>query len=297
MKKTLAVLMATLLVAVCFATVGSAADMSVAFIEDYDANVVLLNGAGGFDALTDGVTTPEEVDWNKMTADQKKQVVAFQNNNCILNESEGKNPVPASKLGLVIDLGEEKTLESLSVWFYKCYAVMIGLGVENTLSISASTDGKTFTPVTDYTFASEPASKDGATNPISAVKEEKIAFDSNVTARYLELKMDFEESDPTWLVDGSDATKGTKPIWEFIGMTEIVANEASEGGDVSSDESKDESVNESATESTDASATSSSTSSATDSSTPSTGDAGVIAIVVLAVAAVIGAAVIVKKRA
>ena len=147
MKKTLAVLMAALLVAACFATVGSAADMTVAFIENYDSNVVLLPGAGTFDALTDGVTTPEELDWLKMTDAQKKQVVAFQNNNCILNEAEGKNPIPASRLGLVVDLGETKTLESLSVWFYKCYIVMIGLGVENTLSISASTDGTNFTPV------------------------------------------------------------------------------------------------------------------------------------------------------
>lgn len=37
MKKTLAVLMAALLVAACFATVGSAADMTVAFIENTTA--------------------------------------------------------------------------------------------------------------------------------------------------------------------------------------------------------------------------------------------------------------------
>lgn len=129
------------------------------------------------------------------------------------------------------------------------------------------------------------------------VYPETFEFEETVNARYLELALPYEESADTFYVTPNDPESGVKGIWEFIGITEIAFNEASEGGDVSSDESKDESVNESAAESTEAPVTSSGTSSATDSSTPSTGDAGVIAVVVLAVAAVIGAAVIVKKRA
>lgn len=298
MKKTLAVLMAALLVAACFATVGSAADMTVAFIENYDSNVVLLPGAGTFDALTDGVTTPEELDWLKMTDAQKKQVVAFQNNNCILNEAEGKNPIPASRLGLVVDLGETKTLESLSVWFYKCYIVMIGLGVENTLSISASTDGTNFTPVMDYDFESDPAVKDGATNSISEVQEEVIEFDAPVTARYLELTMDYEESYPSWVVDSNDPSKGTKPIWEFIAMTEIIANEATGGGDTSepADDTSSEPADDTSSEAPATSSEAPAASSAPTSSTPPTGDAGFAAIAVVAVVALAGAALIVRKR-
>ena len=114
-------------------------------------------------------------------------------------------------------------------------------------------------------------------NKICEVVKETIAFDAPVTTQYIELKMNFEESSEKFLVDNADPSKGTKPIWEFIAMTEIAVNEGSAGGDTSEPAGD--------------------TSSDADTSTPSTGDAGMIAIVVLAAAAVIGAAVIVKKRA
>lgn len=176
---------------------------------------------------------------------------------------------------------------------------MIGLGVSNTMTISASTDGETYKKVGDFEFDSEPALQEDnkTTNGVLGVYPETFEFEETVNARYLELALPYEESADTFYVTPNDPESGVKGIWEFIGITEIAFNETSEGGDVSSDESKDESVNESATESTEAPVTSSGTSSTADSSTPSTGDAGVIAVVVLAVAAVIGAAVIVKKRA
>ena len=188
MKKTLAVLMAALLAAVCFATIGSAATISASLNEDY-ADVTATKDLS---KLFDGVTYVEKNEITEGADAWKTDGSAYTQGDIVLfMNAKATDKTAGTKLVLNIDLGEAKDLDSVVVYF----------------------------------------------------------------------------------------------------------NQASEGGDVSSDESKDESVNESAAESTEAPVTSSGTSSAADSSTPSTGDAGVIAVVVLAVAAVIGAAVIVKKRA
>ena len=299
MKKTLAVLMAALLAVACFAMVGSAATTITLNNEDYPGVSIL--GGKDLALLVDGETLEGEAEaWGSSGI---AAVVPFQNANCI---QTGTTPPPTTTLALVLDLGEEKTISSIDVWFYKDYNVMIGLGQNNTLTVSSSEDGETFEKVTDYEFDSQPAMLEGedTVNKIIEVAKETIAFDAPVTTQYIELKMNFEESSEKFLVDNKDPSKGTKPIWEFIAMTEIAVNEGSAGGDTSEpagDTSSDaDTSSEAPTTSSEAPTTSSeapATSSAAESSTPSTGDAGMIAIVVLAAAAVIGAAVIVKKRA
>ena len=299
MKKTLAVLMAALLAVACFAMVGSAATTITLNNEDYPGVSIL--GGKDLALLVDGETLEGEAEaWGSSGI---AAVVPFQNANCI---QTGTTPPPTTTLALVLDLGEEKTISSIDVWFYKDYNVMIGLGQNNTLTVSSSEDGATFEKVTDYEFDSQPAMLEGenTVNKIIEVAKETIAFDAPVTTQYIELKMNFEESSEKFLVDNADPSKGTKPIWEFIAMTEIAVNEGSAGGDTSEpagDTSSDaDTSSEAPTTSSEAPTTSSeapATSSAAESSTPSTGDAGMIAIVVLAAAAVIGAAVIVKKRA
>ena len=281
MKKTLAVLMAALLACACFATIGSAAATPTASLDEGYTNVTILNNVS-LDKLFDGVKAVEEPDWLKMTADQQKEIVAFCNADC-------KDAEANATLALQIDLGEEKTLSAVTVSFYKCYTVMIGLGVSNTMTISTSTDGKTYTEVQDFEFDSEPAVKDGATNPINGVVDEEFKFDSAVTTRYLELKLPYEASDPTF-ADG-------KVIWEFIAMTEIAFTEGTPSTDTSEpadDESKAESVATSEAPSTSSTAPTSST---TESSkTPVTGDAGLAAIAVIAVIALAGTVVVARKR-
>lgn len=94
---------------------------------------------------------------------------------------------------------------------------MIGLGVENTMIVSSSKDGKTFDKLGEYDFTAEPSrDTDGIkANPaaIGALQDETFAFDKPVTARYFELRIHYE-------FNYENATDG-KDIWEFIGMTEI----------------------------------------------------------------------------
>ena len=292
MKKTLAVLMAALLAVACFAMVGSAATTITLNNEDYPGVSIL--GGKDLALLVDGETLEGEAEaWGSSGI---AAVVPFQNANCI---QTGTTPPPTTTLALVLDLGEEKTISSIDVWFYKDYNVMIGLGQNNTLTVSSSEDGETFEKVTDYEFDSQPAMLEGenTVNKIIEVAKETIAFDAPVTTQYIELKMNFEESSEKFLVDNKDPSKGTKPIWEFIAMTEIAVNEGSAGGDTSEPAGDTSSDADTSSEAPTTSSEAPATSSAAESSTPSTGDAGMIAIVVLAAAAVIGAAVIVKKRA
>lgn len=287
MKKTLAVLMAALLSVACFAMMGSAAEIKTITQNTEDYTGVTANK--DLDSLWDGETLADKTDW---AAGDYSKAVLFMN-------ADAKDASKTNTIALVVDLGEAKDVSGITVYFYKEYVSMVGLGVENTMTISYSNDGETFTKINDFKFDSEPCTVD-ADDPTSAVDttiigvtEEKFEFGSTINARYLELRLPFSAA------PGLDKVENDPKVnWEFVGMTEITVQDG-DAADTSepADESKDESVNESATESADASATSSSTSSATDSSTPSTGDAGVIAVVVLAVAAVIGAAVIVKKRA
>lgn len=278
MKKTLAVLMAALLVAACFATVGSAATPTASLSPDY-TNVSLLEGAGTFDKLFDGDDRKEEaLAWGTDNAN----VVAFSNADC-------KDAEANATLCLIVDLGEEMTLSGLTISFYKDYNVMIGLGAENTLTVSSSDNGTDFTEVQEFTFESEEigSTADGAvdktTFPDAGVYDEVFTFDSSVTTRYLELKIPYEPSHPQF-TDG-------KVMWEFIGMTEITFAEGEPADDTSSEPADDTSSEAPATSSEAPAA-----SSAPTSSTPPTGDAGFAAIAVVAVVALAGAALIVRKR-
>ena len=180
----------------------------------------------------------------------------------------------------MLDLGAEKTLDSITVTFYKEYNVMIGLGVENTMIVSSSKDGKTFDKLGEYDFTAEPSrDTDGIkANPAAsgALQDETFAFDKPVTARYFELRIHYE-------FNYENATDG-KDIWEFIGMTEIAANEA-DAADVSEPAAS-------------AGTPAASSAPADDSSkTPVTGDAGAAALVVIAAAALAGALLLRRRRA
>lgn len=287
MKKTLAVLMAALLVAACFATVGSAATPTASLSPDY-TNVSLLEGAGTFDKLFDGDDRKEEaLAWGTDNAN----VVAFKNADC-------KDAEANATLCLNIDLGEEMTLSGLTISFYKDYNVMIGLGEENTLTVSSSDDGTDYAEVKSFTFTSEAleakpdnSGVDSSKYPKAGVYDYEFKFDSAITTQYLELKIPYEAS--------HELSTDGKVIWEFIGMTEITFAEGEPADDTSSEPADGTSSEPADDTSSEAPATSSeapAASSAPTSSTPPTGDAGFAAIAVVAVVALAGAALIVRKR-
>lgn len=279
MKKTLAVLMAALLACACFATLGSAADAKItaSLSEDY-TNVSILNSVS-LDKLFDGDDRKEEaLAWGS----DNTNILAFCNKDC-------KDPQANATLCLNIDLGKEMTLSELTISFYKDYNVMIGLGAENTLTVSSSDNGTDYTKVQDFTFESEElvaneagTGTDNTKFPAAGVYDYNFKFDSTVTTQYLELKIPYEKS--------HDLTADGKVIWEFIAMTEIAFKEG-EPSDTS------EPADESKTESAATSEAPTSSSAPTESSkTPVTGDAGLAAIAVIAVIALAGTVVVARKR-
>ena len=274
MKKTLAVVLAALLSVACFATIGSAAT-SASLNADY-TGVSLLENSDNLAVLFDGDKYEDAGAW---ASAEKGRIVAFKNANCTDADSN-------TDLALIINLGEEKTISSMTVSFYKEYNVMIGYAETNEVTISSSDDGETFTDVDTFNFTSEACTKDDGTpnTAPNGVFDVTFTFDAPVTTSYLQIKIPYAAN------PGLDAT-GAKPIWEFMAMTEIALTE----GEPAPDE---DSSSEAPVESTEAPVESSETeSSETESSTPSTGDAGIVAVAAVALVAIAGAAVVIKKRA
>lgn len=272
MKKALSLLLAAILAAACFATVGAAADAAVTLNNTDYPGVKVLDTNLDLSVLTDG-DKGESLKGIAWADTDKTKIIAFQNENFAVKDS-------TTTLCLVLDLGAEKTLDSITVTFYKEYNVMIGLGVENTMIVSSSKDGKTFDKLGEYDFTAEPSrDTDGIkANPaaIGALQDETFAFDKPVTARYFELRIHYE-------FNYENATDG-KDIWEFIGMTEITANEA-DADDVSEPAASAETPAASSAPADDS------------SKTPVTGDAGAAALVVIAAAALAGALLLRRRRA
>ena len=119
----------------------------------------------------------------------KTKMIAFQNENCTVKDS-------TTTLCLVLDLGAEKALDSITVTFYKEYNVMIGLDMENTMLVSSSKDGKTFDKLREYDFTAKPSrDTDGIKANLAAIgalQDEAFAFDKPVTARCFELRIHYE---------------------------------------------------------------------------------------------------------
>ena len=107
MKKTLAVVLAALLSVACFATIGSAAT-SASLNADY-TGVSLLEDSDDLSVLFDGDKYEDAKAW---AAAEKDRIVAFKNANCTDADSN-------TDLALIINLGEEKTISSMTVSFYK----------------------------------------------------------------------------------------------------------------------------------------------------------------------------------
>ena len=276
MKKTLAVVLAALLSVACFATIGSAAT-SASLNADY-TGVSLLENSDDLSVLFDGDKYEDAKAW---ASAEKGRIVAFKNANCTDADSN-------TDLALIINLGEEKTISSMTVSFYKEYNVMIGYAETNEVTISSSDDGETFTDVDTFNFTSDACTKeDGTPNTApNGVFDVTFTFDAPVTTSYLQIKIPYAAN------PGLDAT-GAKPIWEFMAMTEIALTEGEPAPDEDSSSEAPVESTEAPVESTEAPVESSET----ESSTPSTGDAGIVAVAAVALIAIAGAAVVIKKRA
>ncbi|MBQ0092254.1 MAG: discoidin domain-containing protein, partial [Clostridiales bacterium] len=126
------------------------------------------------------------------------------------------------------DLGETKSIESVSMYLYHCANVMIGYP-EGKAKISVSTDGTTYTSVGEFDFAAAEL----ATDKFGTV-ENKFAFDA-VDARYI--KVEFAAGSNEAILGKTPA--GGKIYWEFVSMTEfevgVVKEDPIAKGDITGD--------------------------------------------------------------
>ena len=110
MKKTLAVLMAALLAAVCFATIGSAATISASLNEDYADVTATMD----LSKLFDGVTYVEKNEITEGADAWKTDGSAYTQGDIVLfKNAKATDKTAGTKLVLNIDLGEAKDLDNV----------------------------------------------------------------------------------------------------------------------------------------------------------------------------------------
>ena len=152
--------------------------------------------------LTDG-TKDVNANWNSGASGDNVLLIA--NTEC--------TKVPMN-VTVKYDLGETKSIESVSMYLYHCANVMIGYP-EGKAKISVSTDGTTYTSVGEFDFAAAEL----ATDKFGTV-ENKFAFDA-VDARYI--KVEFAAGSNEAILGKTPA--GGKIYWEFVSMTEFEVGE------------------------------------------------------------------------
>ena len=259
MKKFIATLLAVALVAVACCVFASAEDTNLALGKSYTTVGIYTE---------EGAAAPQYPDEeNKSLTDGQKAAAETGYGDAAW---VGSNRMDATmqtngSIGIItVDLGAASSVSGFAIEVFEDSAA--GITFPCKVEFFYSTDNETWTSAGEGTKSGE-----------GSVAEFALTLDSAVNASYVKVEMTCGASN-----------------WVFVSEFEAFGTAGSGG----TDESEAVSEAESETASSAAPAESSTAaSSAGTSSTPSTSDAGIVAVVVLAVVAVIGAAVVVKKRA
>lgn len=126
-----------------------------------------------------------------------EQVVLFKNKTAT---TAGVYPTAA----LVLNLGQSTTFNTIDLTFYIEHISMIGLPKDNKITISYATDPSNFVPLATYTFEGEVKSGD------KGIFEAKLNLGTLLTAQYVKIEFSY-----------GDSPFQDKPVWEWIGLTEI----------------------------------------------------------------------------
>lgn len=263
MKKFLATLLVVALVAVACCVFASAEDTNLALGKTYTTIGIFTE---------EGKTTPSYPDEeNKSLTDGVKSAAEFSGSDVVwagFNINDKGMQANGNKSEISVDLGAASKVSSFAV-----EVIVVsdwGVVVPKTTEFLYSVDGNEWTSAGEGTIAPE-ADGDG-------VYSVSLKLNAPVDAKYVKVQF----------VHGAN--------WLFVSEFEVFGT----AGTGTTDESKSETESKTESEAVSSAApveSSAAATSSTASSTPSTSDAGVFAVVVLAVVAVIGAAVVVKKRA
>ena len=259
MKKFIATLLAVALVAVACCVFASAEDTNLALGKSYTTVGIYTEECAAAPQY------PDEV--NKSLTDGQKAAAETGYGDAAwvgFNRMDATMQTNGSIGIITVDLGAASSVSGFAIEVFEDSAA--GITFPSKVEFFYSTDNETWTSAGEGTKSGE-----------GSVAEFALTLDSAVNASYVKVEMTCGASN-----------------WVFVSEFEAFGTAGSGG----TDESEAVSEAESETASSAAPAESSTAaSSAGTSSTPSTSDAGIVAVVVLAVVAVIGAAVVVKKRA
>ena len=259
MRKFVSVFLAVALVAVACCVFASAEDTNVALGKSYTTVGIYTE---------EGAAAPQYPDEeNKSLTDGQKAAAETGYGDAAwvgFNRMDATMQTNGSIGIITVDLGAASSVSGFAIEVFEDSAA--GITFPSKVEFFYSTDNETWTSAGEGTKSGE-----------GSVAEFALTLDSAVNASYVKVEMTCGASN-----------------WVFVSEFEAFGTAGSGG----TDESEAVSEAESETASSAAPAESSTAaSSAGTSSTPSTSDAGIVAVVVLAVVAVIGAAVVVKKRA
>ena len=259
MRKFVSVFLAVALVAVACCVFASAEDTNLALGKSYTTVGIYTE---------EGAAAPQYPDEeNKSLTDGQKAAAETGYGDAAwvgFNRMDATMQTNGSIGIITVDLGAASSVSGFAIEVFEDSAA--GITFPSKVEFFYSTDNETWTSVGEGTKSGE-----------GSVAEFALTLDSAVNASYVKVEMTCGASN-----------------WVFVSEFEAFGTAGSGG----TDESEAVSEAESETASSAAPAESSTAaSSAGTSSTPSTSDAGIVAVVVLAVVAVIGAAVVVKKRA
>ncbi|HJA58650.1 MAG TPA: discoidin domain-containing protein [Firmicutes bacterium] len=259
MRKFVSVFLAVALVAVACCVFASAEDTNLALGKSYTTVGIYTE---------EGAAAPQYPDEeNKSLTDGQKAAAETGYGDAAwvgFNRMDATMQTNGSIGIITVDLGAASSVSGFAIEVFEDSAA--GITFPSKVEFFYSTDNETWTSAGEGTKSGE-----------GSVAEFALTLDSAVNASYVKVEMTCGASN-----------------WVFVSEFEAFGTAGSGG----TDESEAVSEAESETASSAAPAESSTAaSSAGTSSTPSTSDAGIVAVVVLAVVAVIGAAVVVKKRA
>lgn len=203
MKKRISVLVLLLFVLITMVTpmvTSAATPVAKSVTLKSDNGEVKVRTGDDLKYLTDGDklwSADGKADFNQ------KGIVLIQN-----TKADTPNYYPTCDL--IIDLGGEKSIDTVNVTFFHYYMAIIDTPKDGKITVSYSTDGKSFSEIKTHTM------KEKATQESAGIIDEKISLGKVYKAKAVMVSMTFGDFPLT------------KPVNEWFGFTELSAGLAAD---------------------------------------------------------------------
>ncbi len=128
----------------------------------------------------------------------------------LIQNTKAETPNYYPTCNLIIDLGEEKSIDTVDVTFYHYYMAIIDTPKDGKIVVSYSVDGKSFSEIKTHTMTKK------AVSGTAGIIDEKISLGKVYKAKAVMISMTYGDYPQT------------KPVNEWFGFTEISAGLAAD---------------------------------------------------------------------